>query len=292
MRWAVKVALIKTKKLLMDGYVGEQASVLYESMLDEILAKAKKEDEEILEDAGAVGTAAHDWLEHVIKARDNEERRFELFAKFPPDERSANCCIAGMDWMVRHDVKWIHTERKVFSRKFLYAGTCDGIAYVSSCDDPDCCPHKFVDRLSVIDWKSSNGLRISYLFQVAAYRHAFIEETGMKIEDTWILRLDKETGDFDPWHVEGEELFQEDFKGFLNCLETCRSIARAEDRVSGIVELRTVKRRAAEKGIRDAERAIKCQDADTYKGVRQKAGCNGTKTVCSTCQKIYLDKHP
>ena len=105
MRWAVKVALIKTKKLLMDGYVGEQASVLYESILDEILAKAKKEDEEILEDAGAVGTAAHDWLEHVIKARDNEERRLELFAKFPPDERSANCCIAGVDWVVRHDVK-------------------------------------------------------------------------------------------------------------------------------------------------------------------------------------------
>lgn len=290
MRWAVKVALLRTKQLLMDGYIGEQASILYESVLDEILAKAKKEDENQLEDAGAVGTAAHDWLEHVIKARDNEDRRHELFAKFPPDDRSASCCIAGVDWMAQHRVKWVHTERKCFSRKYGFAGTMDGLAYVSSCDDPHCCPNKFVDRLSVIDWKSSNSLRVSYLFQCAAYRHAFFEETGTKIEDTWILRLDKETGKFDPWRREGQDAFEEDFKGFLNCLETCRSIERAEDWVSSITAGRTAVRKAAEKEVKMFEQKLKCKNSDSYKGVRIPT-CNNNDP-CKACLQKYLDKHP
>lgn len=289
MRWAVKVALLRAKQLLMDGgYVGTEQT-LYESVLDEILAKAKKEDENQLEDAGAVGTAAHDWIEHVIKARDNEERRHELFAKFPSDERSANCCIAAVDWMVRHNVKWLFTERKIFSRKYGYAGTCDGSALVSSCDDPSCCPHKFVDRKSVIDWKSSNALRVSYLFQCAAYRQAFQEETNEKIEDTWILRLDKETGAFDPWHISGEELFQEDLKGFLNCLETCRSIAKAEDRVGGVVEVRRMKRRAAEDKIKMFEQKLKCKNSDTYKGSRIPTCNHGDP--CVACVQKYNERH-
>jgi hypothetical protein len=244
-----------------------------------------------LEDAGEVGTEAHDWIEHVIKARDNEEKRHELFAKFPLDERASNCCIGAVDWMVRHNVRWIHTERKCFSRKYGYAGTMDGLAWVDSCNDPECCPVPFKNRRSITDWKSSNNLRVSYIFQVAAYRQAYQEETGEQIDDTWILRLDKETADFDPWFIPGEELFQEGLKGFLNCLETCRSITRAEDRVSGVIEARTAKRKAAEKAVQDAERAIKCQDSDEYKGVRQKAGCNGMKTVCAACAKKFLYKH-
>jgi hypothetical protein len=293
--WAVKVALLRTKKLLMDGgyvYLDGDTKSLYESVLDDILAKAKKEDDDILQDAGRVGTDAHDWLEHVIKARDNEERRLELFAKFPPDERAASCCIAGIDWIVRHSARYVYSERKVFSRSYRYAGTLDAVAYVSSCDDPSCCPHPYVgERLCILDYKSSNALRVGYLFQVAAYRHALIEELGIKIEDTWILRLDKSTGEFDPWHIEGSGLFEEDFKGFLNCLETCRSIARAEDRVGGVIELRTARRRAAEKVVRDEQYKIECPESKNYKGSRQKKGCNGTETVCAACTQKYKDNH-
>src|ERR1019366_1143606 len=121
MAWAVKVALLRAKQLLMDAGVvttdalADQGNIplqLFEQQLDEILAKAKREDTEIFEAAGATGTIAHDWIEHLIKAKDNEERRHELLAKFPLDERAANCCIAAMDWVYRHSVRWIHTERK------------------------------------------------------------------------------------------------------------------------------------------------------------------------------------
>lgn len=294
MVWAVKLALAKTKQLLTEyGCVGDHAVVLYESVLDDILAKAKKADDEALTMAGDIGTEAHDWLEKVIKTLiyDNESRRHELLATLPLDDRAANASIAGIEWMVRHNIRWICTERKCFSRKHGYAGTMDGLAWVDSCDDPSCCPVPFKNRKSVIDWKTSNALRVSYLFQAAAYRAAYQEETGEVVEDTWILRLDKETADFDPWHAEGDALFQEHFEGFLNCLRTCRSIDKAEGWVSEIQAGRTAARRAAEKEVHDAAYKIECPASKDYKGKKPKKGCNGTETVCAACTKKYEDNH-
>lgn len=298
MVWAVKLALARTKKLLIEwGYVGDyggQFKALYESQLDAILKLAAQADDDALEDAGDVGTEAHDWIEKVIKTilSGQEERRHELFAKLPLDERAENAAIAACDWMVRHNVRWICTERKCFSRKYGYAGTMDGLAWVDSCDDPSCCPNPFKNRKSVIDWKSSNSLRVGYLWQAAAYRQAYIEETGEEIIDTWILRLDKETAEFDPWHMEGQAPYHEDLKGFLLCLETHRAMERAEDRVSHIRSDRTAMRRAAAKVLRDAAYAIKCLDADKYMGKKLKKGCNGTDKMCEACTKRFVDNHP
>src|SRR5208282_6570475 len=103
-------------------------------------------------------------------------------------------------------------------------GTMDGLCLVDSCDDRLCCPHEFKNRLTIADWKTSNGLYITYLMQVAAYQAAFECETGETVEDRWVLRLDKETGDFDPWHAEGREAFDQDFAGFLHALDLTRSL--------------------------------------------------------------------
>lgn len=295
--WAVKLALAKTKQLLMEGgyvYGDGVAKKLYEEVLDDLLAKAKMADDEAFTSAGQCGTEAHDHLEKIIKTviYENESRRHELLAKLPLDERAANAVIAVMGWWSDHNVRWKHSERKVFDREFGFAGTLDAVALMDSCQNRDCCPVEYVDRLALCDFKTSNSLRVSYLFQAAAYRHAYSAETGEKIDDTWILRLDKETAELDPWHAEGEELYQEHFKGFLNCLGTHRSIERAEDWVSGIKTGRTAVKRAAEKEVNDAAYKIECPASKDYRGSRQKKGCNGTETVCIACQKKYLDAHP
>ncbi len=294
MVWAVRKALEKTKQLLMaGGYVGEDPKVLYESVLDDILAKAKQADTEELEDAGEVGHVAHEHVENVIKsilARD-EDRRMELLAKLPEDERASNGSIAAICWMIEHRVRWVSTERRVFSRKHGVAGTCDGVAWVSSCNNPKCCPKPWIgERLSIIDWKTSNALRVGYLWQTAMYQQAIEEEDGIQIEDRWILRLDKETADFDPWYREGRESFKEDLQGFLNALATHRSVEKSEDWVSGIKSARTSERRRAAKELRDAEYAIKCLEADEYKGVRKKK-CNGTDHPCEACAMRYKEVH-
>ena len=256
MVWAVRVALARTKQLLLDGgYLGLDSKVLYESILDDILERAKKEDDNLLVAAGDVGHAAHAHIESVIKAilSKNDERLFELLAKFPEDERAASGSIAAMTWMAAHHVRWVSTERKAYSRKHGFAGTCDGVAYVCSCDDRSCCPVPWEgERLSLIDWKTSNALRISYLWQAAAYQHCIEDEDGIEILDRWILRLDKETGDFDPWYRSGRAAFDEDFNGFLSALAMYRAIEKSEDWVSEIKTARTIERRRLAKIERDA----------------------------------------
>jgi hypothetical protein len=295
MRWAVKTALVRTRKLLIEGgYVGEDAKKLYESVLDDILEHARKADREELESAGEIGHQSHAWVENVIKTilSGAESRRLELFAKLPTDERAANACIAAIVWMCEHNVQWISTERKVFSLQHGYAGTMDGMARVSACTDRTCCPVDFVDRLSLVDWKTSNYLYITYLMQAACYQYAFQEEKNEKIEDRWIIRLGKDDAEFEPWHVEGEKNFNEDFHGFLCALALYKSVHGIEDRVAAFKAGRVAAKRAIAKGIRDAEHAICCPESAEYKGVRKKKGCNDTEKVCEACTKIYIDRHP
>lgn len=293
MRWAVKTALARTKKLLVEGgYVGEDAKKLFESVLDDIIASAKKADRESLEAAGEIGHEAHAWIENVIKTilSGDEDRRLELFAKLPTDERSANACVAAIVWMSEHNVRWISTERKVFSLQHGYAGTMDGLATVDSCSDRTCCPVDFSNRLSLVDWKTSNYLYVTYLMQAACYQHAHQEETGEKIEDRWIIRLGKDDAEFDPWHMEGGAAFNEDMHGFLCALALYKSVHNIDDRIAKFKASRVAARRAIAKEIRDTKNSLECPEYADYKGVRKKK-CNGTDHPCVACDKKYKELH-
>lgn len=286
MPWAVKKALEKFCRLLLK--LGD--TTLTEPMLIDLMKEAKKADREELEDAGEVGHLAHEWIEKYIKAilSDNEPRRLELLSKFPDDPRASRACTAAIEWMYLHNVRWLSTERRCYSRIHGYAGTMDGLARVDSCSDPDCCPASFKDRLTLVDWKTSNYLYVEYLYQTAAYQQAYQEETGEEIEDRWIIRLGKEDGEFDPWHAEGREIFEADLAGFLDCLALTRIVKTTKDRVADVKEAR----RARAKAALVIERQKKCLDADKYKGSRKKKGCNDTNVICEACNQKYVDKHP
>jgi hypothetical protein len=302
MGWATKVALAKLKRILIErGYVTDAQHVdtsdplpLFEDILDEIITSARKADKEELDAAAETGHAAHEWIESYVKAllTDSDDRRLELLAHLPLDDRASNACIAACEWMSDHNVRWIATERKIFSLKHGYAGTLDGLARVDFCGDPACCPNEFKDRLTLVDWKTSNYLYIEYLLQTAAYQHAHQEETGQHIEDRWIIRLGKEDAEFDPWHMEGDELFAQDFTAFLNALALYRSVDALKERIGDVQEAKVAHRRAIAQAIRDAEHLIACPVSDTYKGSRKKIGCNGLTTTCGLCTQKYDEKHP
>jgi hypothetical protein len=296
MGWAVRKALERVKKLLTDGgFVStpDKAAIaeLFETTLDEILASAKKADKEELDAAAEIGHIAHDWIEQYIKAllNDADDRRLELLAKLPLDDRAANACIAAGEWMSDHNVRWIATERRAFSLSHGYAGTMDGLARVDSCNKPTCCPHAFKDRLTLVDWKTSNYLYLEYLLQTAAYQHAHQEETSDHIEDRWIIRLGKDDAEFDPWHMEGDELFAQDFRAFLNALALYRSVDALKDRLSVMQAAKTAIKRAIAKAIRDAEHLIACPVSAKYKGARKKKGCNDTDVMCQACTQKFRD---
>lgn len=208
---------------------------------------AKKAPREILEDAGDVGTEAHDALEQAIKfAIATNGGVVEKLVTAVKDERAQKCCSAALDWMAAHKVRWIATEQKIYSREHEFAGTMDGKAFVTSCDNPVCCPVRFADARSIIDWKSSNQLSVSYLPQVAAYRAAKLEETGEELTDGFILRLGKEKGEFEPWHMTAAEM-DKDFEIFLLCKALTEKYEATKQRVSAASKARTQRKRAAKK---------------------------------------------
>jgi hypothetical protein len=69
-------------------------------------------------------------------------------------------------------------------------------------------------------------------------------------------------------------------------------MGKAEDWVSEVKAAKTAMRRKIAKELRDAEYAIKCLEAEDYKGKRRKKGCNGMDKMCEFCTKTYLDNHP
>jgi hypothetical protein len=296
---------------------------------EHLVLDAKTAHKEKLEEAAELGSFAHSWVERYIKSilanGPDSEITQEILSNFPFDDRVKNCCYAALDWMRKHNVRWLSAERKIYSRKHKYAGTADGFALVDSCDDPACCPVKFKDRFSNVDWKSSNYLYIEYILQGAAYTAAYNEEslsdylaavngspinsyieTPSMITDRWVIRLGKEDAEFDPWHCE-EGTFKADLNAFLEALALKNSVEAIEKRMDAYTTLRREAKKQAKKAATAADKQkakeekaakkaeakakakedlkIKCKGADRYRGVRRPT-CNDGKG-CQTCITIY-----
>lgn len=292
--WAVKKMaqkLLDTTPVTITAKTQTKAVVLTWESYEKLVLEAKNAHKEKLEDAGAVGHMAHAWIENQIKAAiaaggQGIVGKLPVLDLLPPEERAANCCLAAIDWMAKHNVRWICTERKVYSRMYRYAGTTDGLCTVDSCTDPYCCNEPFTDRLSLADWKSANGLYAEFLLQSAAYESAYEEEHGVDIVDRWIIRLGKEDAEFEPWHLTQED-FEDDFGAFLEALRLGTRYDRIEkrmkDRKAGIRAARKVEAKAAK------EEALKlaCKGAAKYQGKRKPA-CN-QGSPCQSCVSKYQE---
>lgn len=293
--WAKKQSMAKLRSLMIERAGGGSEDVmlkLFIGDLDQIIKEAKQADEQEKDAAGDTGHAAHDWIENYIKAvlKEDFTRRDELLAKFPKDERAANCCIAALGWMSSHKVRWLSTERPVYSREYKCCGTCDGTALISSCEDRLCCKTEFVDRLSVVDWKTSNATYpyTEYLYQTGCYQACIEEETGERIEDRWIVLLGKLDGEFNPWHFEGRELFEEDWTGYRNCLRLYQSMEISDKRIGEIKGMRRALLREIEKAKKLEAMKIRCPKADDYKGSR-KSKCLEDGSQCEACAAKYKE---
>jgi hypothetical protein len=142
-------------------------AVLTPEIIDEALEQHQIKKTE----AAGIGTEAHDWIEQFIKGK-----------KPPmPEQEGAAKAIAGfLDWKKKNKVKFIASEKLVYSKKYGYAGTLDGIAEIDG-------------KIYIIDYKVSKGLYPGVAMQTAAYQFADEEESGTKYAGRWAIRLSKET---------------------------------------------------------------------------------------------------
>jgi len=247
--WACKMMMLKLLHTIPSA--NDRISPISWEEFNSIVNEAKTAHKDKLDEAGDIGGAAHKWIEDTVRNaitfNDGVVEKMNDMA--PVDERSVSCGNAAFDWMQKHNARFICTERVVYSRKYNYAGTTDGLALVDSCDNPACCSRLFIDELSVVDWKSSNALRLDYLFQTAAYMKALLEEhPEWKIKSRWILRLGKEDGKFEAWY---ETNIEQDFDAYLACLNLKTIHREIELRMSEQKKLKTFKKRAAAKEVKE-----------------------------------------
>ena len=236
--WSAKVMAAKLLRLIptemVEGVIRIKPLTLEEFTV--IVLEAKSAHKDKLDEASDTGGLAHTCLEDSIRhaIQNDPEKKVRNLINLPADERAVNAANSAKNWMDQHNVRWLETEHKIYSREYKYAGTMDGRCLVDSCTDEACCRVPFKDRMSIADWKSSNYLSIGYLFQTAAYENAYEEEHGVDVEDRWILRLGKseeEAGKFEPWHLTAED-FAEDFAGYLACLRLSNLVDAVEERMS------------------------------------------------------------
>jgi hypothetical protein len=288
--WACKAMQQKLLALVPKTITksGKEAVIMEYSDFEKAVHNAKTAHKDRLEDAGGVGNAVHDWIERYIKLRISGHSTDEILGQFPFDNRAENGCLAALDWMRRHNVRWISTEQKIYSRTYRIPGTMDGIARTDSCDDPKCCPTSFKDHLSVVDWKTSNQLYIEYIMQVATYRYAEHEENGTEYDDAWIIRLGKEDGEFNLWHIDKEGL-QLGWNAFRSALNLTRDIQALEEYQTA----RKTAQKAVKKVQKAEEKAVKleleCIGHKKYKGIRFPRCHKGNP--CKSCLKVYNEKH-
>lgn len=163
--------------------------------IEKILKEAGRQHTIKKEEAGQAGTMVHAWAENYIKGRK---------PKKPKNPQLLNGVKAFLNWVEAHKVKFIASEKKIYSRLFHYAGTLDAIGTIDG-------------KLALIDFKTGSGLYPEMLLQVAAYLRADREESERKYNSAWIARFDKETAEFETKCIPIEEV-NKDFQAFLGAL--------------------------------------------------------------------------
>lgn len=166
--WATGKASEKFKELIKPGVSYDEVQIM------QIAEKIKNAHREHSDQAKLIGTMVHEHIEKIVMAIIAGEKIPER----PQSEVMNKCIDAFAKWTKENKVEFLEHERKVYSKKYNYAGTLDLLAKVDG-------------KLSLIDIKTSTGIYDEYFFQTAAYSQALLEEMGNKIERNYILRVDK-----------------------------------------------------------------------------------------------------
>ena len=289
--WAVKKGAEKLLRIVPRRETPSGRIMLPEmpfADFEVLVNDAKGAHKEHLDDAADLGKQAHAYLEAQIKF---EMGRITTMPPMPKDDRVLSCIQAAFEWMDRHRVIWRATERKVMSRELDACGTLDGIAYVSSCDNKFCCRTQFENELSLVDWKSANGLYVTFLYQTAFYVHAVVEEfPSLDFKHRFIVKLGKEDGSFASWHCVAEDQ-EPDYRGFLHCLDLTRNLRVADLRQSGREDEQKDYDKLMKFEARQAEKLKDC-GKEGYKGMRRTLPVCVDGKPCEKCMAIWLDRHP
>lgn len=167
--WQQGVTLDFLMKCLDEGLVIDE-----DKAIEAVIQYELQRDE-----AADIGKEIHAWCEHFIRHQ-LKQKGYEKLPEIPDFPEAVTGVNSFMEWLDAHKVKFISTERVVYSKKHDFMGTLD---FEAKIDELHC----------LGDFKSSNGLYNGVRAQTAAYAKADEEERGggFKYDGRWAVRLAK-----------------------------------------------------------------------------------------------------
>lgn len=143
---------------------------------EENIIIAINESDRILKEAGELGKNIHEWVEYYIKHKVNPKKN--PMPEMPDNTKVMTGVASFLAWESEHKVKFLWSERFIYSKKHDYCGQADFGAMVDG-------------KRCVCDIKTGNGLYNSVFVQLAGYQQAIEEESGEKYDGRWAIRITK-----------------------------------------------------------------------------------------------------
>lgn len=204
-------------------YIFAHYSSFNDSNIMEHLDQASRVSQDILEDAGDIGSRVHGYREKIFSEWIKTGKKPENFLAFIPeadvDIRAISALRALSSFVEDYDYRPVATEMLVYNHDYEVAGTLDDIGLIKQvlvdgnlqmgCDHKDLvksekngkftcvrCGRQWRDQLVLLDLKTSNQFKDHFFFQVAMYWWMFWKLMGIdyKPEKCLIVKLSKEDG--------------------------------------------------------------------------------------------------
>lgn len=198
--WAANMAADSIAATLKPG-------VSYDELeIKAMVETARKAHYQKKSDAATIGVFVHDFVSKTIKGEN---------PPVPVNEQLREACGKFLNWVEKHNVKFLASEQVVYSREFNFVGTLDFIC-------------KIDNSLYIGDLKTSSGIWETYKIQPAAYRFARTEEfSNEKYIGQLIVRIGKD-GTTEIKIFEGDDNYNQLFDSFKNALDLTRAMEKVK----------------------------------------------------------------
>ena len=125
-----------------------------------------------------IGHETHYWLEEYINSSIKHPNEVDWKLGSLSD-KSKNAVQAFLKWEASHDIVWMGSEKKIYSKEYNFAGTIDALAMING-------------KFCIVDFKTSAKIYKEAYVQLSAYAQAIEEIHGRSVDLAVVLRLDKE----------------------------------------------------------------------------------------------------
>ena len=187
--------LFNQKKLIKQAMVSKKIPL---DVIEDVMIEADAINQKTQQKTLGIGTIVHKLAEDWLKGLEVIE---------PEDKIVGNCFKKFKDFWITNKLKLLESEKLLYSEKG-FCGTLDIVATDNS------------NNLILIDIKTSNGIFHNYCLQLHAYKYAYEEQTGKKINKLCIVRLPKNDDDFESRILSYKPLHTKAFLGLLDCYKS------------------------------------------------------------------------